>query len=396
MTAKEANVKQWSLSAVYGFVAGVVAAVVLWLMGVVSNLIWSGPEARWYIFAVVMTGGCIIAMLRHLYAGRDLQQQIETVHRPQEGKVRDTAILAVMAVVAVGFGGAVGPEAGILAVVAEMSVLVSYLIARNNIAESRLIGEIGAAGALGGLYGSPPGGAVIAQQHPEAPKLQLYLAGLTGLFGFLFVASRILPGNPLRVWLPDHQPAADGTDILFAIPPALLGAAAGLLFLFLLNWIKSLLDRLGDVRIQTIAGTAAFAALAAALPILRFSGHHELEDLMHWGKDAGFGALLAIGALKVLAMALCLAAGWRGGAAFPLLFVGAATGGAVLPLMPGIPTTVALVAGMSAALTTGMGKPLAAMLIALLLIGPIAIGPLCVGTMFGWLASRLLPPQPLH
>lgn len=393
---KTANVKLAALAASYGFVAGAMAAVVLWFMNLASRLVWSGPDARWYVFAAIMTGGIIIAVLRYLYAGPDLQQQIENARRPHDGRVRNTAILAMMAVVAVGFGGAIGPEAGILAVVAELSALITYLIARNNADESRMIGEIGAAGALGGLYGSPPGGAIIAQEHPEAPKLQLYLAGLTGLLGFLLVASRILPGGSLRIWLPEYQAAADGTDILAALLPALMGAATGLAFLLLLPRIKAVLARLGDVRIQTVAGTVVFAALATALPILRFSGHHEMEELLHWGQEAGPGSLIAIAALKVLATALCLAAGWRGGAAFPLMFAGAAAGGAMVQLLPDIPATVALVAGMSAALTAGMGKPMAAMLIALLLIGPVSIGPLCVGILLGWAASRLLPPQQLH
>jgi H+/Cl- antiporter ClcA len=393
---KTANVKLAALAATYGFVAGAMAAVVLWFMNLASRLVWSGPDARWYVFAAIMTGGVIIAVLRYLYAGPDLQQQIESARRPHDGKVRNTAIVAMMAVVAVGFGGAVGPEAGILAVVAELSALITYLIARNNADESRMIGEIGAAGALGGLYGSPPGGAIIAQEHPEAPKLQLYLAGLTGLLGFLFVASRILPEGSLRIWLPEHQAAADGTDILAALLPAVMGAATGLTFLLLLPRIKAVLARLGDVRIQTIAGTVAFAALATALPILRFSGHHEMEQLLHWGQEAGPGSLIALAALKVVATALCLAAGWRGGAAFPLMFAGAAAGGVMVQLLPDIPVTVALVAGMSAALTAGMGKPMAAMLIALLLIGPVSIGPLCVGILLGWAASRLLPPQQVH
>lgn len=393
---KTANVKLAALAASYGFVAGAMAAVVLWFMNLASRLVWSGSDARWYVFAAIMTGGIIIAVLRYLYAGPDLQQQIENARRPHDGRVRNTAILAMMAVVAVGFGGAIGPEAGILAVVAELSALITYLIARNNADESRMIGEIGAAGALGGLYGSPPGGAIIAQEHPEAPKLQLYLAGLTGLLGFLLVASRILPGGSLRIWLPEYQAAADGTDILAALLPALMGAATGLAFLLLLPRIKAVLARLGDVRIQTVAGTVVFAALATALPILRFSGHHEMEELLHWGQEAGPGSLIAIAALKVLGTALCLAAGWRGGAAFPLMFAGAAAGGAMVQLLPDIPATVALVAGMSAALTAGMGKPMAAMLIALLLIGPVSIGPLCVGILLGWAASRLLPPQQLH
>ena len=178
--------------------------------------------------------------------------------------------------------------------------------------------------------------------------------------------------------------------------PAILGGAVGVLFLLILPQIKSGLSRWKDIRVQTLIGTVLFASLATAFPILRFSGHHELEELLLWGQKFGMVALLVLAALKMLALALCLSSGWRGGAAFPLLFAGAAAGGAVVWLLPETPVTVALVSGMAAAITAGMGKPIAAMLIALLLIGPVAIGPLCVGAMVGWGASKLTPSQVLH
>ncbi len=389
------------LATLYGLAAGAAAAAVLSLMGLVSDMVWSGSRPRWYVFMMVMAGGVLIAALRHWYAGEGLSEQIEaTTRRAHAQRGRDALLLALMAIVAVGFGGAVGPEAGILAVVSELSALVSMLIARNA-AEERFIAETGAAGALGGLYGSPPGGAMLSQEQREAPRWQIYLAGVAGLFGFLLTASRVLPGNPIRIELPEHVSTRDGSDMLGAMLPAMVAAAIGLLFVLILPQIEKQLGRLGNVHVQTIVGTTLFAALAACFPILLFSGHHELDAMLHWARDAGMGALLVLALLKALALALCLASGWRGGAAFPLLFIGAAAGAATLVLIPQIPVPVALVAGMSAALTVGMGRPIAAMpiaamLIAVLLIGPAALGPLCIGCLVGWAASRLAPAPKLH
>lgn len=387
--------RNFLFATIYGFVAGIAAALVLWLMGGVTNLVWSGSESRWYIVGVVMTGGVLLAILRHFHNGAALAEQIADLRKPGADLHRRALLMAAMAVVAVGFGGAVGPEAGILAVVGEISVVISWRLALND-ADSRLLAETGTAGALGGLYGSPPGGAVIAQENPEAPKWQLYLAAIMGLVGFLLTADLFLPENPLRVHLPYYEAAEDGTDMLRSVIPAILGAGAGLFFVLVLPRIKALLARLGDIRLQTLVGSALFAALATAFPILRFSGHHELEIMLNWGQEAGMGALIALAAMKMLAVALCLASGWRGGAAFPLLFAGAAAGGAALWIFPGTPVTVALVAGIAAAMTAGMGKPIAAMLIALILIGPIAIWPLCVGALVGWGFSKLAPAQELH
>lgn len=384
-----------TLAALYGFVAGCAAALVLALMGVVSRLVWSGPDERWYIFAVIMAGGAIIAALRHLSQGATLEQQLSNLRDPVRHGRRDAAIMAAMAITAVAFGGAVGPEAGIIAVVGQLSALISLRLA-HNAAEARLLSEAGAAGALGGLYGSPPAGAVIAQAHPEAPRWQLYLAALTGLLGFLLVLSRVAPDAGLRIALPPHVPEGDGTDMIRALLPAALAAISASAFVLALPALKSLLARAGGVVAQTLIGTAAFAALATALPILRFSGHHELPAMLHWGETAGMVPLLGLAVLKALALAICLASGWRGGAVFPLLFIGAAAGASALWIVPGLPPTIALVAGMSAALTAGMGKPLAAALIALLIISGAAVGPLCMGIGVGWGMARVLPKTDLH
>ena len=58
--------------------------------------------------------------------------------------------------------------------------------------------------------------------------------------------------------------------------------------------------------------------------------------------------------------------------------------------------TVALVAGMTAAATVGMGKPVAVLLILLLLTGASAPGALCVGALVGYGAARLLPARAGH
>ena len=65
-----------------------------------------------------------------------------------------------------------------------------------------------------------------------------------------------------------------------AVIPATFGGLAGLAFVLLLPRVQALLARLGGVGVQTLAGSAGFAALAAAFPILRFSGHHEIEAML--------------------------------------------------------------------------------------------------------------------
>lgn len=384
-----------ALSLGYGAVAGAVTALTLSLMHTLTDLIWSVSAARWYVGLAIMVGGGLIALLQHLDKGEPLSVQLADAREGKPLKFKTLAILAGVAIISVGFGGAVGPEAGILAIVAELSALVCYLLARDQ-ADRQLIAAVGAAGSMGAIYGSPPGGAAMAQGDDQLPRLQLILAGAAGFGGFLLTSKLFLHGAGLRIDLPAHSPSGDGSDLFLAIGPALAGAAVGVLFAKLLPMAQALLARLGPAWVQTLIGTAAFAGLAMLVPLVRFSGHEQVDDLLAWGATAGALALLALAALKVVATATCLAAGWRGGAIFPLIMAGGAAGWAVATLFPAIPVTVALVAGMSAATTIGMGRPLVAAMIALLLIGPASVGGMVCGIFVGWLVSRWVPMADLH
>ena len=125
--------------------------------------------------------------------------------------------------------------------------------------------------------------------------------------GKLFTVGYVVCG------LPPHTTPGDGSDLLWAIVPALLGAAVVMLARWSQPRLAHALARLGNPLVQTLAGTALFALLAAAVPLVRFSGHHELVHALEHGVTAGAAALLGLALLKALAMALCLASGWRGG-----------------------------------------------------------------------------------
>ena len=168
----------------YGALAGAVAGATYLLMGALEHLIWSVSQDWWYIPVVVMAGGLILVGLRPHLDGEGLDAQLAQAADPTHLRRRRTAALAAAAIVAVACGGAIGPEAGLIAVVAELSAIVSHAIARNH-AEERLIGQAGSAAALAGLYGSPPGAAAYDDDALTPPKALPFLAGVAGFVAFV-------------------------------------------------------------------------------------------------------------------------------------------------------------------------------------------------------------------
>ena len=149
--------------------------------------------------------------------------------------------------------------------------------------------------------------------------------------------------------------------------------------------------RVEGAYLRPVIGGALLGILCTASPLLLFSGHQEIEEVLRIGLERGPWPLLLLGLGKILACAICLAAGWRGGVIYPMCFAGAAVGGTVLTLVPLTDPIVGLAAGMTAASAVAMARPLVAGGVMLLILGGGLAGPVFVGTLVGAWILRLLP-----
>jgi hypothetical protein len=76
--------------------------------------------------------------------------------------------------------------------------------------------------------------------------------------------------------------------------------------------------------------------------------------------------------------------------------VGGCAGLASLALWPAIPPAVAMAAGMSAAATVGMGKPMLVILILVFFAGAHTLPAVCMGAVLGYLALQRWPHSAAH
>ncbi|KAF0834131.1 H+/Cl- antiporter ClcA [Ornithinibacter aureus] len=381
-----------AIALLWGALAGGAAALVYTAMNAAQHVIWPDDIARWYIPLIVLAGGGLIALLRPHTDDGSLDDQLTAAADPRRLRRERTAALALSAIIAYGFGGAIGPEAGLIAVIAELSALVGVRITHSE-QEARLIGQSGSAAALAGLYGSPPGAAAYDDDTLAPGKLLTLLAAGAGFLTFL-VVHRAFGTDHTDLGIPTYTHS--NGQLLAAIVPALAGAALGLLYTRLHAWTTALLTRVGSATRQTLIGSAALAALAAAFPVALFSGHDQLHKVHDLVADSAWLMLATAALVKVAATAITLSSGWRGGEFFPLLFAGAAAGALATAAIPNLDLATAEIAGLAAATTVGLKKPAAAVLICALLIGQAAWGPLIIGATIGLFAIRGGTTNPDH
>ncbi|RKS18075.1 H+/Cl- antiporter ClcA [Arthrobacter sp. AG1021] len=386
MSALASRLRLAGLAMLYGAAAGVLAQLTLQGMTSLQHLVWAGPAPWWRIAATICAGGALLIVLRRISEPLSMAELLRADPTDRAKRHRIILVTALSGIVSIAFGGAVGPEAGLLAVIAQVSVLVGHFITRD-LREERMLHSASIAGALSGLYASPPGAAATDDGELGPQKLLQVLAGVAGFFAFMFCSKVVFGNNGIAAVQLDDGAVTWRISLVAAV-----GAAAGFAFQWLHHALARVARLVSRPMLATAADTLAFAALAAALPIVRFSGHHEIEQL-ETALEAGSGALLFGAAVaKVLALALCLAAGWRGGEFFPLVFIGAGAGAS---LLLGADAGPGMAAGMAAAVVAGWGKPVAAFLIIILFVTGAPILAVLIGVRIGWVAITLLPlPEP--
>jgi H+/Cl- antiporter ClcA len=136
---------------------------------------------------------------------------------------------------------------------------------------------------------------------------------------------------------------------------------------------------LGGVGIGVIALVAGEETL--------FSGEHELEVLLSNPETYGVGALMLILGGKILALALSLEMGFRGGRIFPVLFIGATVGFLTNDLFERVPLAVAVACGMTGAAVAIMRLPVFVALMVAFFAAPTTIPLIVLACVVGYVLT---------
>jgi H+/Cl- antiporter ClcA len=276
---------------------------------------------------------------------------------------------ATLGITSLGFGGPVGPEAPLIALVAQLSSRLSHIL---RITQARVV-ELSVAGSLGVLFGVPLVLAGIESEEKQERKnlgQRLVARGpeIIAAISSLIVITKLLPEIGIHQFTSAQSSNLEiGIDLLWVVLIAILASALGRFVVTSMPKLRTIVvEKLpgGDIPAGLISG-AILGLSALATPLILFSGHHEIQKLLDGSESVG--QLIAITALKILVLVVCLAGGWYGGQIFPLAFIGAGTALVVVELVGSSATLSLVAAGFVAASAVGIRRPLLALILGFVL-----------------------------
>ncbi|MCK1529415.1 chloride channel protein [Bradyrhizobium sp. 182] len=377
---------------VVGLLSGVLVAAISSLSQVSHALLFDIPfDAHLSATGVIswqrtllvpMIGGLVLALIGLYFARRVKGQQLADAIEANAlygGRVsfRGSLLISIQTLLSNGFGGSVGLEAGYTQICSMFGSHVGQrLAARRN--DMRLLVACGAAGAISAAFSAPLAGAfyafeVVLGAYTSAGLVPVIASAVTAWLvarqlthqSFLMV-----PGFPSPVSV-----EMIGQTVLIGIICAFVSILVMLAVAFSERCFQRITVFKGFLR--PILGGLLLGSLALLTPTVLGAGHGAMQILLV--SNPTWLLLTTTIVFKILASAISLGSGFRGGLFFASLLLGALIGQLYSIVLTGPLPTLALQPGTAAiaalaALGTGvLGAPFSMVCLALEITGDFSV-----------------------
>lgn len=381
-------------------IAVVIALATLGFLGAYSGLsdvVWEAiPDAlgvdpySWYALAVTTLGGLAVGILLRVVPGHGGPGPAEGHGIGMEQvPASHAAGMVLVSLVSLVAGASLGPEAALLAVALAVGTVLANRLKRAEL--GKVFGTSGVGSLLSGLFGSPLAPAAMMLEVTQITGRNLYVflipvlvASVVGLLTF----DAILNGPLLEINLPSYS-GVEIAHVFEALAVAAAAAAVGMLVIAALRGVRRLFTPIAGRTVlkATLGGIGIGVIALVAGEETLFSGEHELEVLLDHPEAYGAGTLLLILVGKILAFALSLETGFRGGRIFPVLFIGATVGFITSDVFERVPLAVAVGCGMAGAAVAIMRLPVFIAVLVAFFASPALVPLLVLASVVGYVLT---------
>lgn len=331
-----------------GIASSLILIVVMKIASALQNLLWqrlpgtlgiAQDSPLWIIGVLTLTGIAVGLVIRFSqgHAGPD------PACEPLIGApVPPSALPGLIVALILGLAGGVslGPEHPIMTVNIALAVAIgARLLPRVNRMEWTILAS---AGTIGALFGTPVAAALIFSQtlngSSEVPLWdRLFAPLMAAAAGALTTGLFFHPHFSLPI---AHYGQMEMTDILSGAIVAAIAIAAGMVAVWCLPRLHSMKHQMKNpVLVLGIGGFILGILGVIGGPVSLFKGLDEMQQMV---ANQAFSTsdyfLLAV--IKLAALVVAAASGFRGGRIFPAVFVGVALGLMLHEHVPAVPAAI--------------------------------------------------------
>ncbi|EMW3066876.1 ion channel protein [Escherichia coli] len=331
-----------------GIASSLILIVVMKIASVLQNLLWqrlpgtlgiAQDSPLWIIGVLTLTGIAVGLVIRFSqgHAGPD------PACEPLIGApVPPSALPGLIVALILGLAGGVslGPEHPIMTVNIALAVAIgARLLPRVNRMEWTILAS---AGTIGALFGTPVAAALIFSQtlngSSEVPLWdRLFAPLMAAAAGALTTGLFFHPHFSLPI---AHYGQMEMTDILSGAIVAAIAIAAGMIAVWCLPRLHAMMHQMKNpVLVLGIGGFILGILGVIGGPVSLFKGLDEMQQMV---ANQAFSTsdyfLLAV--IKLAALVVAAASGFRGGRIFPAVFVGVALGLMLHEHVPAVPAAI--------------------------------------------------------
>jgi len=381
------------LWALLGLIGGLIAGL-YWLVLVFLTAQFA-VFTGWLVIPTMAVAGLLAGLVIHFIGDPGEMQLIVNNIRFNKGKLdpKNNPSMILSSLLCVASGGSLGPEAPLVQVTGSTGTWLGKLF-RLKGEELRSMSIAGMASGFTALFGAPLGGSLFALEilhHKHA--VEYYKAIIPALvascFSFVIFAIIIKLGlGPM--WDLKTYEYSGVTDFGMAVIFAAVGAALGWGFIYCVKFFKNLFEaRPLPIYLKTLIGGILLGTIAYYLPLTRYFSHYEINHLLSAGLTFKF--LLAVLIFKIIAIAITVTSGWRGGFIIPLFFVGAALGMIIHQIFPDTNLTLAIVSCMAAINACVTRTPMSTTILLATLTGFTYFIPILFASLTGYFLAPRIP-----
>ncbi|HCM9975811.1 TPA: ion channel protein [Escherichia coli] len=331
-----------------GIASSLILIVVMKIASVLQNLLWqrlpgtlgiAQDSPLWIIGVLTLTGIAVGLVIRFSqgHAGPD------PACEPLIGApVPPSALPGLIVALILGLAGGVslGPEHPIMTVNIALAVAIgARLLPRVNRMEWTILAS---AGTIGALFGTPVAATLIFSQtlngSSEVPLWdRLFAPLMAAAAGALTTGLFFHPHFSLPI---AHYGQMEMTDILSGAIVAAIAIAAGMVAVWCLPRLHAMMHQMKNpVLVLGIGGFILGILGVIGGPVSLFKGLDEMQQMV---ANQAFSTsdyfLLAV--IKLAALVVAAASGFRGGRIFPAVFVGVALGLMLHEHVPAVPAAI--------------------------------------------------------